>query len=51
MKRVLVLLGIALLLGFSTYLWGKTSPPTFIPAKTVAVVFSSTIQGEVEPCG
>jgi hypothetical protein len=31
------------------YLWGKT--PTFVPARSVALVFSSTIHGEVEPCG
>jgi len=28
---------------------GKT--PTFIPAQTVALVFSSNIHGEIESCG
>jgi hypothetical protein len=47
MKKLL--LGILLLLILSPDLWGKT--PTFIPGQTVALVFSSNIHGEVEPCG
>ena len=43
------LLGILPLLIFPTYLWGKT--PSFIPAQSVALVFSSNVHGEVEPCG
>ncbi len=43
------LLGILLLLIFPPSLWGK--PPAFIPARSVALVFSSNIHGEVEPCG
>jgi hypothetical protein len=43
------LLGISLFLMFPTYLWGKD--PTFVPAQTVALVFSSNVHGEVEPCG
>ena len=43
------LLGILLLLIFPPPLWGKV--PAFIPDRSVALVFSSTIQGEVEPCG
>ena len=47
MKKLL--LGILLLMVSPPFLWGKT--PTFIPAQTVALVFSSNIHGEVEPCG
>jgi hypothetical protein len=42
-------LGILLLLISPLSLWGKT--PTFIPAQTVALVFSSNIHGEIESCG
>ena len=30
-------------------IWAQT--PTFVPRESIAVVFSSTVQGEVEPCG
>ena len=43
------LLGILLLLIFPPSLWGKA--PSFSPAQTIALVFSSNIHGEVEPCG
>ena len=43
------LLGISLFLIFPTYLWGKA--PTFVPARSIALVFSSTVYGEIEPCG
>lgn len=43
------LLGILLLLICPPSLWGKA--PTFTSAQTVALVFSSNIHGEVEPCG
>ena len=41
------LLGILPLLIFPTYLWGKT--PSFIPAQSVALVFSSNVHGEAIP--
>jgi len=47
MKKLL--LGILLLLIFPPSLWGKA--PTFTPGQTLALVFSSNIHGEVEPCG
>jgi hypothetical protein len=47
MKKLL--LGILLLLILPPSLWGKA--PAFTPAKTLALVFSSNIHGEVEPCG
>jgi hypothetical protein len=43
------LLGILLLLIFPPSLWGKA--PTLPPGQSVALVFSSNIHGEVEPCG
>ena len=43
------LLGIFLLLIFPPSLWGKA--PSFSPAQTITLVFSSNIHGEVEPCG
>ncbi len=44
-----LLLGILIILTFPLPLWGQ--PPTLKPGEGVAVVFSSNIQGEVEPCG
>ena len=43
------LFGFLLVLISSTPLWGKA--PEFIPSQSVALVFSSSTQGEVEPCG
>jgi hypothetical protein len=47
MKKYLLL--ILLIFFFPVTIWGKV--PAFIPDQSVALVFSSTIQGEVEPCG
>jgi hypothetical protein len=41
--------GILLFLIFPPPLFGKA--PSFTPTQTVALVFSSNIHGEVEPCG
>jgi hypothetical protein len=30
-------------------IWGKN--PTFVPQETIALVFSSNVHGELEPCG
>jgi len=38
-----------LILVFPLSLWGQT--PTFDPKRTIALVFSSSVYGEVEPCG
>jgi len=42
-------LGIVLILTFPVSLWGQA--PTLKPDQGVSLVFSSNIQGEVEPCG
>ena len=47
MKKYLLI--ILLVLIFPLTIWGKA--PTFVPQRTVALVFSSTVNGEVEPCG
>jgi hypothetical protein len=43
------LLGILLILIFPLSLWGQ--PPEFDPDRSIALVFSSNVYGEVEPCG
>jgi len=43
------LLAILLILVFPLPLWGH--PPRFDPGRTIALVFSSRVSGEVEPCG
>lgn len=47
MKKLL--LGILPLLILPASLWANV--PAFLPGQTVALVFSSNIHGEVEPCG
>jgi hypothetical protein len=47
MKKILFAALFAFILPAS--LWGK--PPAFSPERTVTLVFSSSIHGEVEPCG
>ncbi|MGA2956695.1 MAG: hypothetical protein ABSF48_13370 [Thermodesulfobacteriota bacterium] len=44
-----LLLGILLILTFAAPLWGQA--PSLKPDQGVSLVFSSNIQGEVEPCG
>ncbi len=34
---------------FPLPIWGQT--PTLVPQESISLVFSSTVQGEVEPCG
>ena len=46
-KYLLPLLFVFLFCPAST--WGK--PPAFTPKRTIALVFSSNVHGEVEPCG
>lgn len=43
------LLAILLAFTFPVTIWGKT--PTFVPQETIALVFSSNVHGELEPCG
>ncbi len=43
------LLGILLICVFPFSLWGQG--PSFDPARTTVLVFSSNVFGEVEPCG
>lgn len=43
------LLATLLLLVFPFSLWGQT--PAFDPNRSIALVFSSSVSGEVEPCG
>jgi hypothetical protein len=45
-KYFLVILSIFF---FPVTIWGKTS--TFVPQETIALVFSSNVHGELEPCG
>jgi hypothetical protein len=44
-----LLLGILMILSFPLPLWGQ--PPALKPDQGLSLVFSSNIQGEVEPCG
>lgn len=41
--------GILLILIFPLPLWGQT--PEFDPNRSITLVFSSNVYGEVEPCG
>ncbi|MGD0627172.1 MAG: hypothetical protein ABSB32_21020 [Thermodesulfobacteriota bacterium] len=43
------LFGILLVFVFPFSLWGQG--PSFDPARTTVLVFSSNVYGEVEPCG
>jgi hypothetical protein len=45
-KSFLVIL---LIFFFPVTIWGKT--PTSVPQGTIALVFSSNVHGELEPCG
>ncbi len=47
MKRYVLAILLALMLPGAT--WGKT--PDFVPRESIALVFSSTVHGELEPCG
>ena len=47
MKKCLLVILLVFIFPIPT--WG--TPPTFVPQESIAVVFSSTVQGEVEPCG
>jgi hypothetical protein len=47
MKKYLLVLLLAFL--FPVPIWGKT--PAFVPQGTIALVFSSNVHGEIEPCG
>jgi hypothetical protein len=47
MKKYLLV--ILLILFFPVTIWGKT--PTFVPQGAIALVFSSNVHGELEPCG
>jgi hypothetical protein len=40
---------ILLALTFPVTGWGKT--PDVVPERTISLVFSSNVQGELEPCG
>jgi hypothetical protein len=43
------LLATLLILVFPLSLWGQT--PAFDPNRSIALVFSSSVSGEIEPCG
>lgn len=43
------LLGILMILIFPVSLWGQSQ--AFEPDRAVALVFSSNVHGEIEPCG
>jgi len=43
------LLATLLILVFPLSLWGQI--PAFDPNRSIALVFSSSVSGEVEPCG
>jgi hypothetical protein len=45
-KYILVIL---LIFFFPVTIWGKT--PASVPQGTIALVFSSNVHGELEPCG
>ncbi|MCX5914718.1 MAG: hypothetical protein NTV04_22620 [Deltaproteobacteria bacterium] len=47
MKKYILITILAFL--FPVTIWGN--PPPFIPQETVALVFSSNVHGELEPCG
>ncbi|MBP1720352.1 MAG: hypothetical protein H6Q43_3790 [Deltaproteobacteria bacterium] len=47
MKKYILVTIFALI--FPVTIWGKT--PTFVPQETIALVFSSNVHGELEPCG
>jgi len=47
MKKYPWVILLAFLLPVTT--WGKI--PTVVPQETIALVFSSNIHGELEPCG
>jgi len=47
MKKYLLVTLLALI--FPATIWGKA--PTFVPQETIALVFSSNVHGELEPCG
>jgi hypothetical protein len=47
MKKYLWITFLALFFPVTT--WGKT--PAFIPQETISLVFSSNVNGELEPCG
>ncbi len=47
MKKFFLL--ILLVFFFPSTIWGKT--PAFIPQRTIGLVFSSNVHGELEPCG
>ena len=44
-----LLLAILMVMTFPLSLWGQ--PPTVKPGQEVSLVFSSNVQGEIEPCG
>ena len=44
-----LLLATLMVVTFPLPLWGQ--PPTLKPDQGVSLVFSSNVQGEVEPCG
>jgi hypothetical protein len=45
-KFILVILLISF---FPVIIWGKA--PASVPQETIALVFSSNVHGELEPCG
>ena len=45
----ILLLAILMVTTFPLPLWGQ--PPTVKPGQGVSLVFSSNVQGEIEPCG
>ena len=47
MKKYLLVTLLTLI--FPVAIWGKT--PTFVDQETIALVFSSNVHGELEPCG
>jgi hypothetical protein len=47
MKKYLLVILWAFL--FPVTIWGKAPP--FVPQETIALVFSSNVHGELEPCG
>ena len=47
MKKYLLLTLLAFL--FPAAIWAKT--PTIVPQEAIALVFSSNVHGELEPCG
>ncbi len=47
MKKYLLVILLAFI--FPGTVWGKT--PTLVPQGAIALVFSSNVHGELEPCG